>query len=133
VAVVYILSLFIQIMDTTIVNIAIPTLADEFGVDATDVEWAVIGFALALAAVIPVAGWMGDRFGTRRVFLVAIAGFVVTSMLCGAAQTLDQLIAARVFQGLFAGLITRSARRCCSGPTPSRSGPRPRRPSSAWR
>lgn len=106
VAVVYILSLFIQIMDTTIVNIAIPTLADEFGVDATDVEWAVIGFALALAAVIPVAGWLGDRFGTRRVFLVAIAGFVVASMLCGAARTLDQLIAARVFQGLFAGLIT---------------------------
>lgn len=103
---VYILGLFIQIMDGTIVNIAIPTLADEFDVDSTDVDWAIIGFYVALAVVIPVAGWMGDRYGTKRVFLIALSGFVMASTLCGAAQSLEQLIAFRVFQGLFAGMIT---------------------------
>ena len=106
VMVVYIIGLFIQIVDGTIVNIAIPTLADEFGVEATDVDWAIIGFYLAVIVVIPVAGFVGDRFGTKRVFLSALGGFVLASMLCGAAQSLDQLIAFRMLQGLFAGLIT---------------------------
>ena len=106
VMVVYIMGLFIQIVDGTIVNIAIPTLADEFGVEATDVDWAIIGFYLAVIVVIPVAGFVGDRFGTKRVFLSALGGFVLASMLCGAAQSLDQLIVFRMFQGLFAGLIT---------------------------
>lgn len=106
VMVVYIMGLFIQIVDGTIVNIAIPTLADEFDVEATDVDWTIIGFYLAVIVVIPIAGFAGDRFGTKRVFLSALGGFVLASMLCGAAQTLDQLIAFRMLQGLFAGLIT---------------------------
>jgi EmrB/QacA subfamily drug resistance transporter len=95
-----------QIMDGTIVNVAIPTLADEFGVDSTGIEWVVIGFILALAIAVPIAGWLGDRFGTKRVFLTSLAGFVIASAMCGAAQTLDQLILFRVFQGAFAGVIS---------------------------
>lgn len=106
VQVVYILALFIQIIDGTIVNIAIPTLADEFDVESTDVDWAIIGFYLALAVVIPAAGWLGDRYGIKRIFLIAVAGFVLASTVCGAAQSLEQLIAFRIVQGLFAGLIT---------------------------
>jgi EmrB/QacA subfamily drug resistance transporter len=103
---VYIVGMFIQIIDGTIVNIAIPTLADEFDVEATDVDWAVIGYYLAVIVVIPIAGFVGDRFGTRRIFLLALGGFVAASALCGAAQSLEQLIAFRMFQGLFAGMIT---------------------------
>lgn len=104
--VVYILGLFIQILDATIVNVALPALAREFDVEVTDVEWVVLGYTLAVAIGIPSAGWFGDRLGTRRVFLGALATFVVASGLCGLAQGLDQLIAARVLQGLAAGMIT---------------------------
>lgn len=103
---VYIVGMFIQIIDGTIVNIAIPTLAEEFDVEATDVDWAIIGYYIAVIVVIPIAGYLGDRFGTKRVFLIALGGFVAASALCGAAQSLDQLIAFRMVQGLFAGLIT---------------------------
>jgi EmrB/QacA subfamily drug resistance transporter len=103
---VYIVGMFIQIIDGTIVNIAIPTLAEEFDVEATDVDWAIIGFYLAVVVAIPVAGFLGDRFGTKRVFLSALGGFVAASALCGAAQSLEQLIAFRMVQGAFAGLIT---------------------------
>ena len=103
---VYSLSLFIQIIDGTVVNIAVPTLADEFGVESADVDWAIIGFFVAIAVALPVAGFLGDKFGTKRVFLIALAGFILASGLCGGAQSLNQLISFRMIQGLFAGLIT---------------------------
>ncbi len=103
---VYIAGLFIQIIDATVVNIAVPALADEFRVDSIDIDWVIIGFYLAVVVSIPVAGYLGDRFGTRRIFLIALSGFVGASVLCGAAQTLNQLIVFRMIQGLFAGLIT---------------------------
>ncbi|MEP1126022.1 MAG: DHA2 family efflux MFS transporter permease subunit [Ilumatobacter sp.] len=106
VMVVYIVGLFMTIIDGTIVNVALPTLAEEFGVSSTDIEFIAIAYLLALAASIPAAGWLGDRFGTKRMFVIALAVFVVASVLCGAAPSLPLLIAARVLQGLGAGLIT---------------------------
>ena len=106
VTVVYVLGLFVQILDATIVNVALPTLADEFDVAVTDVEWIVVGYLLALATAIPAAGWLSDRFGSKRVFLGSLTVFTVASGLCGAAPSLDTLVAARVLQGLGAGLIT---------------------------
>ncbi|MFK8026165.1 MAG: MDR family MFS transporter [Ilumatobacter sp.] len=106
VMVVYIAGLFMTIIDGTIVNVALPTLAREFGVSSTDIEWVAVSYLLALAAIIPAAGWLGDRFGTKRMFLVALSVFVLASGLCGAAPTLPLLIAARILQGLGAGLIT---------------------------
>ncbi|MDG2219328.1 MAG: DHA2 family efflux MFS transporter permease subunit [Acidimicrobiales bacterium] len=103
---VYIAGLFIQILDSTVVNVALPSLADEFAVDVTDVEWVIVGFGLTLAAGIPAAGWFADRFGPKRVFLSAIVIFTFASMACGLASSLDQLVAARIAQGLGAGLIT---------------------------
>jgi len=76
----------------TIVNAALPKMVDDFGVPTTDIEWVAVGYLLTYAAVIPAAGWLGDRFGTRRVFITTLIAFVATSLLCGAAQTLDQLI-----------------------------------------
>lgn len=106
VMVVYIVGLFMTIIDGTIVNVALPTLAEAFDVSSTDIEWVAIAYLLALAAMIPAAGWLGDRFGTKRMFLTALAVFVIASGLCGAAPSLGALIGFRVLQGLGAGLIT---------------------------
>ncbi len=103
---VYILGLFMTIIDGTMVNVALPTMADDFDVPTTDIEWVAVGYLLTYAAVIPAAGWLGDRFGTKRVFVTALIAFVATSLLCGMAQTLDQLIVFRLLQGLGAGLVT---------------------------
>jgi EmrB/QacA subfamily drug resistance transporter len=106
VMVVYIVGLFMTIIDGTIVNVALPTLAREFGVSSTDIEWVSVAYLLALAAIIPAAGWLGDRFGTKRMFFIALAIFVIASGLCGAAPNLLSLVVFRVLQGLGAGLIT---------------------------
>jgi EmrB/QacA subfamily drug resistance transporter len=106
VTIVYIVGLFIQVLDATIVTVAIPSLAREFDVPVTDVEWVILGFALAMAVGIPAAGWFADRFGSKRVFLSALFLFTAASALCGAAASVDQLIAFRMLQGLGAGIIT---------------------------
>jgi len=103
---VYITGLFMTIIDGTIVNVALPTLAEEFGVPSTEIEWVSIVYILALAAIIPAAGWLGDRFGTKRMFVIALATFVVASGLCGAAPSLEVLVMFRILQGLGAGMVT---------------------------
>ena len=106
VMVVYIFSIVMTVIDGTMVNVALPTMAREFGVPSTDVEWVAVGYLLALAAVIPAAGWIGDRFGTKRVFVISLALFVAMSLLCGASQSLEQLIVFRVLQGVGGGMLT---------------------------
>jgi EmrB/QacA subfamily drug resistance transporter len=105
VLVVYIIGVFMIVIDGTMVNVALPRLALEFGVESTEVEWIAVGYLLALAAVIPAAGWLGDRFGTKRIFLVSLVVFSSTSLLCGTAGSLPQLVAYRVLQGLGGGLV----------------------------
>lgn len=105
VAIVYMVALFMQIMDTTIINVALPTLAEEFDVEATAMDWTVLSFTVSLAVMTPTAGWLGDRLGLRRTFLSCLSGFVLASALCGAAQSLDQLVVARAVQGGFAGVM----------------------------
>jgi EmrB/QacA subfamily drug resistance transporter len=103
---VYVLAVFMTVIDGTVVNVALPTLAREFDVPSTSIEWVAIGYLLSLAAVIPAAGWLGDRFGTKRMFAAALVLFTLASMLCGAAQSLEQLVAFRILQGLGGGLLT---------------------------
>ena len=103
---VYIMGLFMTIIDGTMVNVALPTMAKDFGVATTDIEWIAVGYLLSYAAVIPAAGWLGDRFGTKRVFVFALTAFTITSLMCGLSQTLDQLVAFRILQGIGAGLVT---------------------------
>jgi EmrB/QacA subfamily drug resistance transporter len=103
---VYILGLFMTIIDGTMVNIALPRMAEDFGVPTTDIEWIAVGYLLTYAAAIPASGWLGDRFGTKRVFVTALIAFVTTSIACGFAQSLGQLIVFRVMQGIGAGLVT---------------------------
>ena len=106
VSVAYVAAIFMTAMDMHIVNVALPTLARSFGASLADVQWTVIAYLLALAVVIPASGWIGDRFGTRRTFLFALTVFTLASALCGAAQNLDELIAARALQGIGGGMLT---------------------------
>lgn len=103
--IVYILAVFITVIDGTMVNVALPTMADEFGVEPNEAEWIAIGYLLAVAAVIPAAGWLADRFGSKRIFVSALGVFTACSVLCGLAQTLDQLVAFRIMQGLGGGVL----------------------------
>lgn len=106
VAVVFVLGLFMEIMDTTIVNVAIPTLARDFNVTGTGIEWIVLGYLLSIAVWIPSSGWIGDRYGTRRTFLFALFTFTLASVLCATATTLGQLITYRILQGIGGGMLT---------------------------
>lgn len=106
VATVFVAALFMQIMDGTIVNIALPTLAEEFGVSPTEMDWTVLSFNVGVGVLTANAGWFGERFGRRAVFIAALGGFVGASALCGAAMSLNQLIAARFLQGGAAGMIS---------------------------
>src|SRR5438034_9314424 len=93
VAGVFVCGLFMDLMDATIVNVALPTLGRQFHATNTTLEWVVTGYLLSLAVWIPASGWLGDRFGTKRVFLFALAMFTFCSALCGLAQNIDQLVA----------------------------------------
>jgi EmrB/QacA subfamily drug resistance transporter len=92
-------------LDSTIVVVALATLGREFGVPAVATEAVVVGYLVSLAVFIPVSGWLGDRFGTKRVFLAALAIFVSASALCGLASSLQQLVAFRVLQGAGGGML----------------------------
>jgi EmrB/QacA subfamily drug resistance transporter len=105
VAVAYVCALMMTGIDMQIVNVALPTLSRDFGAPLTDVQWTVIAYVLTLAVVIPASGWIGDKLGTKRTFLFALALFTAASALCGAAQSLPQLIAARALQGVGGGLL----------------------------
>ena len=106
VAVVYVAAMFMAILDTTIVNVALPTLGRHFHVTSTALDTVVIGFLVSLAVFIPASGWLGDRFGPRRVLLTAIFMFTGASALCGMATSLSELTAFRVLQGVGGGLMT---------------------------
>jgi EmrB/QacA subfamily drug resistance transporter len=106
VSVAYVTAIFMTALDTQIVNVALPTLGRAFGASIAGVQWTVIAYLLALAVVIPASGWIGDRFGPKRTFLFAIGIFTLASALCGAAQSLGELIAARALQGVGGGLLT---------------------------
>lgn len=94
-----------SILDSTIVNVAIDHLAKVFNADLTETQWVITGFLLAMAAIVPVSGWLLDRLGGRRTWMLSLAVFFVGSVLCGVAWSLPALIAFRIMQGLGAGLI----------------------------
>ncbi len=106
VTIVYVLGVFILIIDTTIVNVALPAIGRDFGVPANTIQWVVLGYLLTLAIGIPAAPWLASRIGPRKAFVSSLAGFVVASAIAGLAPSVNWLIAARVLQGLPAGLIT---------------------------
>ncbi|MEO6470561.1 MAG: DHA2 family efflux MFS transporter permease subunit [Aeromicrobium sp.] len=99
-----------SILDITVVNVALPTFQRVFATGATELDyshvaWTVTGYTLALATVIPLTGWAADRFGTKRLYMTAIALFTLGSILCASATDINMLIAFRVIQGLGGGML----------------------------
>jgi EmrB/QacA subfamily drug resistance transporter len=105
VSVVYVAAMFMSIMDSSIVNVALPSIGRDFSVAPTSIDAISIAFLVSLAVFIPASGWLGDRLGGKRVLLAAIVVFSVASALCGAATSLGELVAFRVLQGVGGGML----------------------------
>lgn len=99
------LGFFMQTLDATIVNTALPAMALALGESPLRMQSVIVAYSLTMALVIPASGWVADRFGTRRVYLTAIALFVLGSLLCAIASSLNQLVLARVVQGCGGALL----------------------------
>lgn len=101
---VVVLGAIMSVLDTTIVNVALDTLARELDAPLQDVQWVATGYLLALAAVIPITGWLATAFGPRRVYLTALVAFTAGSALCAVAWNVESLVAFRVLQGIGGGM-----------------------------
>jgi MFS transporter, DHA2 family, multidrug resistance protein len=97
------LATFMEVLDTTVVNVAIPHMSGNLGATYEEGTWVVTSYLVSNAIILPMAGWLAARFGRRRMLLLCVAGFSITSLMCGLATSLDALIFFRVLQGLSGG------------------------------
>jgi EmrB/QacA subfamily drug resistance transporter len=93
-------------LDGTVINVALVRIGEDLNASLADLQWVTNGYLLSLASLILLGGSLGDRYGRRKIFVIGVIGFAVTSAFCGVAQTPGQLIAARVFQGVAGALLT---------------------------
>lgn len=100
------LATIIQILDTTIANVALPHMTTALGASPDEISWVLTSYIVAAAIAIPITGWLSDRVGSRNLFLFSVAGFIIASALCGAAQNLPEMVAFRVFQGITAAFMS---------------------------
>ncbi|MDT4962168.1 MAG: hypothetical protein QOF87_1815, partial [Pseudonocardiales bacterium] len=97
------------VLDSTVVNIALPTAQSALGFSDNDRQWVVTGYALAFGSLLLIGGRLADLVGRRRIFLIGLAGFAVASAVGGAATGFPMLVGARVVQGAFAALLAPAA------------------------
>lgn len=95
----------IQFLDATIANVAVPHMQTSLGATFDSVTWVLTSFIIASAVATPIVGWLADRVGSRKLFLIAVAGFTAASILCGIATSLSEMVAFRIAQGVFAAFI----------------------------
>jgi DHA2 family multidrug resistance protein len=100
-----ILAVIMQALDTTIANVALPYMQGSVSASADQINWVLTSYIVAAAIMTPPSGFLANRFGRQRVLLVAIAGFVIASVLCGLAQSLVQIVAFRLLQGFFGAAL----------------------------
>jgi DHA2 family multidrug resistance protein len=103
IAVVVTLAAFMEILDTTIVNVSLPHIAGSLSASYDDATWTLTSYLVANGIVLPISGWLGRLLGRKRYFLICIAMFTVCSFLCGAAESLGQMVVFRLLQGFFGG------------------------------
>ncbi|MEY2845683.1 MAG: hypothetical protein RL076_1229 [Chloroflexota bacterium] len=96
--------IFMIILDTTVVNVAFQTLRREYGVSLNDAQWIISVYTLALGIMTPLSGFLADRFGTKRIYILGLLLFVLSSLVCGIAPSLPILIVARALQGIGGGM-----------------------------
>jgi DHA2 family multidrug resistance protein len=97
------LGALLEVVDTSIVNVALTDMQNTLGATLSEVSWVVSGYAVANVIVLPLTAWLGDRFGKKRYFIFSLIGFTLASVMCGMATTLPLLVIARVLQGLMGG------------------------------
>jgi EmrB/QacA subfamily drug resistance transporter len=102
---VLVVGMFMSILDTSIVNVALPTIETELGISTSDGQWVSTAYSLAEGIMVPISGWLGYRYGSKRTYILCLAGFTVASVLCGLAGGLIPLIAFRILQAVFGGVI----------------------------
>src|SRR6202046_3720510 len=95
------LAVTMQALDTTIANVALPYIQGSVSASSDQINWVLTSYIVAAAIMTPPSGFLAGRFGRKRVLLTAIAGFVVASILCGISQSLVEIVAFRLMQGLF--------------------------------
>lgn len=95
----------LQILDTTIANVALPHMQSSLGATVDTVTWVLTSYIIASAVALPITGWLADRIGARRLFIGSVAGFIIASMLCGLAQNLEEMVLFRALQGVAGAFI----------------------------
>lgn len=105
VGITFVLGLIMQILDMTVLNVALATLGREFRVGEATLQWVLTGYLVSLAVFVPSSGWIADRFGPKRTFQTAVVVFTAASVLCGLAGAMWMLIGARVLQGIGGGML----------------------------
>lgn len=96
---------FVSILSMSTINIAIPILSEHFHTDLSKIQWTITGFMLASGTIAPITGYLGERFSYKRLYVIALIGFTVFSLLCALAWDASSLVAFRIIQGAFSGLI----------------------------
>ena len=99
------LATVMQVIDTTIANVALPHMQGGLSTTQDQIAWVLTSYIVAAAIMTPMTGWLAGRLGRKRLFLLSVVGFTVASLLCGAAQTLAQIVVFRLFQGLFGAAL----------------------------
>jgi DHA2 family multidrug resistance protein len=97
------MAMFMQVLDITIANVSLPTIAGNLGASANQAVWVITSFAVSNAIALPLTGYMVRRFGELRLFVWATLAFAIASLLCGLANSMGTLVAARALQGFVAG------------------------------
>lgn len=100
-----VLGAFLALLNTTVVSVSLSTLATEFGSTLAQIQWATSAYLLAIAMVLPLTGWLVQRLGTRRLYMLCFSAFLLTCLVCGWAWSAPSLVVFRVLQGLSAGLL----------------------------
>ena len=99
------LAVLLEIIDTSIVNVSIPSMMGNLGCTLDEIDWVITSYIVANVIVIPLTGWMAARFGRKRYFVTSICVFTTASLMCGASQNVEQLIFWRLVQGLGGGAL----------------------------
>jgi EmrB/QacA subfamily drug resistance transporter len=102
---VVVVGMFMSVLDTSIVNVAIPTMEGQFGASPDNISWVATAYTLCLGVVVPTSAWLGERLGLRRMYLISLLGFAFFSALCGTAQNLNMMILWRIMQAIPGGVI----------------------------
>ena len=127
IALVVTLVAFMEILDTTIVNVALPHISGTMSVSNDEATWTLTAYLVANGIVLPISGWLGNTIGRKRYFLICIAMFTLFSLFCGISESLPQLIVCRLLQGFLVVDCSPTSSRSSSTPSSLPSARRPSR------